>query len=301
MDIKKVPAKAIKWLGGKFGVGDDTSRQVTVWIGRRPILMTIDEFSKISAHKKDVNLAVAVRLIANSLAQLPIVIEEKLQIDGKTVWEPVDEHPAIGLFEDPTPFNDAVDIKKHIIQSLILDGNSYNIIARHRSLVVNELWPVPVGMMSPSFRKSDGLPAAFIYDPYGAKQRYPIEEILHIKLYDAATPFLGASMVTPIYEQLLGNRYAVQYNRKFFENGASVDLLFANETGIGMDEEDEDRFLKSWDDKHEGVDKSHKRGLLPPGYKPIKVSDTIRDLAYSDGIRLNREQIYAFLGIPPSE
>ncbi|MCK5018541.1 MAG: phage portal protein, partial [Candidatus Peribacteraceae bacterium] len=209
-----------KWIKDKFA---STINYVTVRIGTGTLQWPIsDEFLSPQAGKKDVNLATAIRLISDSIAGLPILVEEETIVEGKDTWETDADNPLNTLIQEPNPFHDKCDWVKHILQSLILSGNSYFF-----SFDDKELWPVPIGMMAPAISKETGKPVGYYWDPYGPKKKfYKIEEIFHIKLYDATTPFLGSSPTISVLEQMRSNKYAVGVNKNFFKNNATPGVLF---------------------------------------------------------------------------
>lgn len=297
-------AGLMQWLRSKFSSGNDGEISYrTVYIGRHPVLMPVtDEFGVSDADNRDVNVAVAFRIISESIAELPILGQKRTIANGKEAWETELDSAVSALFQRPNPFHDKTDLVCHILQSLLSDGNSYFIISGTKGIAPKlELWPSPPSMMQLAVAKKTGRPFGYIYDPYNAKVFFKLEEIWHIKLYHRDSPFLGKSPLVPALNQMRANKYAVEHNKKFFENGAEPSLLFQYENAMGYDPDEEAKFLESWKARHEGVKNSHKVGILPPGYKPVPISSTFKDMMFDTQIRLNREQIYALLGIPPGK
>lgn len=277
----------------------DVAPQRVIHIGGRPVLFQGETFQDSELDRKDVNIAVAVRAVSDSIAGLPIEIKRKILKDGEEVWENDTDHTLNELFAEPNRFNDGNQVIKHFCQSLIVTGNGYALIE------FNVTDPTGLWLMTPWMialeRDANNIPSHYLLDPYRRKIRKEIEEVLHIFLYHFTNPFEGTFPNQPIKDQVQSNRMAVLWNKNFFINGAIPDVLFEDTFSTMPNPDQQEQFMESWDDRHKGVSKAHKRGILPAGVKPHILGQSIKDMMFTEMIKLNREQIYAFFRIPPSE
>ncbi len=277
---------------------DSSVVQRVVYVGGRPIYMWTDEASESNIDRRDINVATAIQLISDALSGLPVVIQTKSP-DG---WIDAPDHPAEALLTQPNPFHSQLEIVTHIIQCLTCTGDAYFLKEKEKSVEYNRLWPVPPWMMKMLFNKTTGRPAGYLYDPTKMKIPYKLEDVFHIRWYHMSSPFTGSSPIKPAMPHLNNKDKAVKYNAKFFENGASPELVFIDKSGmVDMPPEQQDQFLKSWDARNKGTDNAHKRAVMPPGIEPMVIGSSLKDMLFGDMQKLDREQVYGFLQIPPSE
>jgi len=279
----------------------DLSPQRVIHIGGYPVLFQGEAFQDSEINQKDVNVAIAVRLISNAISGLPVKVQRQMSKEGDSVWEDDDIHELNGILRQPNPFHNLQEILCHACQSLIITGNAKYQIAIKGLGTPTAIWPHPSHMIKLIYDKGTGLPSHYLLDPNKRKIVLKMEEVIHLKLYHMLSPFDGIFPNQPVQDQVESNRYALQWNKLFFNNGAVPDLLFEDTNSLLTSQESQEQFLESWAQRHEGVKKSHKRGILPPGIKPHVLSCNIKDMAFAELIRLNREQILGFLQIPPAE
>lgn len=286
----------------KFSDGsDDESHQRIVYIGHQPVYLSTKQATSDQASSVDKNVSVGIRLMSDTICSLPINVEGRTAINGVETWENIPDHPAKKLLIHPNDFHDSDDIMRHIIQSLIQTGEAYFYFERGIS-EPTQLIPVPMLMMQLVYNKNTGMPSHFVYDPYKSKRVMQPEDVLYLRLYDASRPFEGKAAVTPIMEQILSSMHAVEINKQFFKNGALLSMLFGyDESAQAMAPEEEKNFLKSFTAAFTGSKKSNKVGLLPKGISVKQAMASMKDMMFAELIRLNREEIFSQLGIPPSE
>lgn len=282
----------------------DIVPQRIVNLGGYPIIFQGSEFySDAEMDKNDADVAKAVRITVDKLANLPIVIERKTTQDGKESWIEDTDHELNLLFEQPNPFHTNIDFLTHIVQCLLVTAKThFQKIIQIRQ--VKELWPIQPWMIKMERDKNTGHPTGFTLDPYGKKIPLKLAEVLYIQSYHMSDPFSPSFPLTPIRQEALSIYHAIGYNRRYFENGAQPDILFEDAdgmSGISDNPEKMNMFLASFDARNAGVSNSHKRGVLPPGVKANIVDNPIKDMMFDSLIKLYREQILGFFGIPPTE
>jgi len=270
-------------------------------LGGTPILIQGELHSDDNLDQTDADVAKAVRIIADKISGLPIVVERKIIQDGKETWEKDTDHQLNDLFRYINPHHDKTDFLTHICQGMIITGKSYFRLI-NTPVGVSEMWPIQPGMIRIEYDSSN-IPIGYTLDPFKKKIPLKLEEVLYIHQYHFTAPFEGVSALQPIREEALSIKYAVTQNKKFFENGAMPDILFQDEglSGIADSLEKTEQFIKSFDQRNAGVENHHKRAILPPGIKANVVTPTIKDMMFADLVKLYREQILGFLGVPPTE
>lgn len=288
---------------GRFSAYDEEVRQLVHYIGHHPVYLSTLGATEDQAGNIDKNVSVAIRLISDAICQLPIVVEQKVATPSGIAWEAVEDHPLAERLKYPNEFHDSGDFVKHIIQSLILTGVAD--LTMPKGMPGDgplALMPVPMTMMQLKYDKS-GAPSHFVFDPSRQRIRFEFDEVLHFRLYDAQNPFEGKSMVKPIMDMILSTMHAIDINKQFFKNGALLSMLFSyQDNALDWKPEDEERFLKSFRAAFTGgTSKSNKIGLIPKGLKVEQAMASMKDMMFAELIKLNREEIFSQLGIPPSE
>ena len=120
--------------------------------------------------------------------------------------------------------------------------------------------------------------------------RFEPYQILHIKYPDPNDSFVGIGVPQTIPTWIDNDNYAMEYNRKFFKNGASIGLYVQTDTNV---EANIDRIRKSFGNRHEGVENAHKTPVLPKGAKLEHTGVTHRDMDFSALTDATRDRILA--------
>src|SRR5271154_290689 len=84
--------------------------------------------------------------------------------------------------------------------------------------------------------------------------------------------------------------YLMEYNRKYFLNGAQVGLYIQTDTNV---EGNIDRIRKGWANRQEGNENAHKVPVLPKGVKLEHTGVTHKDMDFKDLTEATRDRILA--------
>jgi len=248
--------------------------------------------------RQDSNIAVAIRIISNALSWLPLYPYQKDIIDGAVEYEVDTDHPCNILIDQPNPFLSGPEMKAFIAGSLKLMGNCFLKIER-RGGDVYELWPIPPYRVTIDYDKKNGIPVGFIIDMFSTiEQRIPLEDMVHIRDINVNNPFYGMSSIKPLERLILMDMYGELFNKNFFKNGCTMSGIYAPD--IELNEDQLNMVAKSYNAKHKGVDNAFKMFFpaLPGKFWPTSIP--LKDLAFADMFRMNREKLYATMGIPPA-
>jgi phage portal protein BeeE len=112
--------------------------------------------------------------------------------------------------------------------------------------------------------KLDGV--IYTFQPY---------QILHMKYPDPNDPFVGIGIPQNVPVWIDSDNYAMEYNRKFFLNGANIGLYIETETNV---EGNIERIKRGIRDGYGGVENAHKIPLLPKGAKLEHTGVTHKDM-----------------------
>ena len=247
---------------------------------------------------KDACLATAIRVIADAVAGLPYDIMSSSLDDGKRILEPDNDHAARVLFERPNENLDEGELFQHIVQNLIAGGNAYEGLEPING-TIGEIWPVPAKPLDIAVDRQGKLFGyQFKPDGFTVKAFYPVEEMIHIKLYHAADQWFGRARLEPVERQVKSNFHMDRENSAFFEGGARYDAVF-----LPTDEMDPTQIeqMKQAVAQKRSNDQIAHGWFVPPVPGDVKaLQASMREMEFIEGLRMNREKILGMLGVPPS-
>lgn len=233
----------------------------------------------------------AVRLLASSIASLPLHGYRKTGVDDDT-HERV-ELP--GLFAKPGISGNRYAWKHRLVASLALRGNGVGwILQRDRDEYPTMIeWLNPADVTVDDFKMSG--PGSFAQPLWYYQGRLiPTQDIVHIPWFTVPGKVWGLSPIGACAMAISSGLSAQEYTRDWFDNGAVPPGKFKNtEKTIGRIESEEirDRLVNS----------IRKRKPLVYGadwdYDPITVSE--HEAKFIETLKLSASQIASIYGIPP--
>ncbi len=250
------------------------------------------------SERQDANISTAIRIISNSISWLPFYAYAREIIDGSIEDTVEIDHPANELINEPNPFLSGPELKSFTSASLKLAGNAFiriEILGQGKL----ELWPIPPWRVDIDYDKVNGIPAGFILDHFATnEQKIPTEEMIHIRDYNINNPFYGMSGIKPIERLILMDYYAEIFNKIFFKNGCTMSGIYAPD--FELQEEQLKALSKSYNAKHQGAENAFKMFFPQIAGKFYQTSVPLKDLAFGEMFRMNREKQFSVMGIPPS-
>ena len=239
-----------------------------------------------------------VRLLADSVAQLPLHLYKVAEPDGQ---EKASEHPLYKiLYREPNPEMTSFSYWEAVMTHLLLWGNSYSQIIRDGKNAVLGLYPLlPENV---EIDRTDQGELYYIYHAYtdevpGEKNRdivFRREEILHIP----GLSFNGLVGFSPIamMKNSLGTTMAVEkYGSAFFKNGAQPSGVLEH-PGVLKDPQ---KIRDNWSEVYGGAGNAHRVALLEEGmtYKPISLPP--EDSQFLSTRAFGVEEICRIFRVPP--
>jgi HK97 family phage portal protein len=202
--------------------------------------------------------------------------------------------------ESPNPMMSGSQLIDASYVFLGITGEAIHILDRNNiTEIPREIWTFHPSRFQHVPDENSGLIKGWIYTR-GTK-RIPLlpHEVLFFRYFNPDDDYRGLS---PLQAAKLGidqDYYAAQYNANFFLNSAQPGGVL--ETSENLIQEEFDRLLAQWNERHQGVAKGHQVALLEGGltYKQTGISQ--RDMEFLEGRKYNREEVMAVYKIPKSE
>jgi HK97 family phage portal protein len=114
---------------------------------------------------------------------------------------------------------------------------------------------------------------------------------------DPLATYRGMSWLTPILMEIAADRAMTKHQRKFFDNGATVNMIVKYERGTQL--KTIEAFRELFKDKHEGIENAYKTLHLAPGADPVPVGTNLKDIDFKSVRGGGETRIAAAAGVPP--
>lgn len=281
-----------------------SDRSVVAMHGQGHAPHRINQQIETMIEREDVNLAVAVRNIADAIAWLPLdVFESEVGEDGRQVLTPATEHPFVALWREPNEKHSTTDIILHLVMSWLLSGNAYLHIQRgeQRGNVLNplgdvSLWPIPSWHMFVK-RDKDGRAIGYTQNPRAWNEiNYELDEIVHFMQYNPVDPIYGRSGLEPLKRQLWTEYQAELMMLGFFMNDGTPRAVFIPEEDVGPTQSAQ---IEEFYGGRANPDDKNRLQVMPMKGELKTVTPSMKDMEFIQMRKYNRERTYAMMGLPP--
>jgi HK97 family phage portal protein len=232
----------------------------------------------------------AVNAIASEVANIQLRL---YQVQGDD-HEEATNHPLLDLLDGVNERMTGIEFKYTMMAHLELTGNFYCLLdgVTDEKTPPRALYPLNPGSVRVKLDKSS-FPYKLSHYEFtidGNIYSFQPYQILHIKYPDPSDPFVGIGVPQTIPSWIDSDNYAMEYNRKFFINGASVGLYIQTDTNV---EGNIDRIRQSFNNRQTGVENAHKTPVLPKGAKLEHTGVTQRDMDFNKLTEATRDRILA--------
>jgi HK97 family phage portal protein len=205
-------------------------------------------------------------------------------------------HAALSLWNKPNDFHSGFAFREGSNQHLELCGETFWVVNRENALSIpTSMWYVRPDRMEPVPDPDDFLVGWIYTGPNGEQVPLTLDQVILEKLPDPLDPFRGAGPVASIMANIQQQKYATEYQRNLFLNGASSGgiIQFGDASNrIRLTDREFDEFTDRWREQHQGVARAGRVGVLENGASWVPNSDqTNRDLEYGNLRQANRDEI----------
>jgi HK97 family phage portal protein len=278
-----------KGVGGKFSdIGSD-SNQFAIY---RPSVGRIDPAKALANNRGYVYAAV------NAIAREVMNIDWRLfEVTGKD-HEEQSEHAALDLLDSVNDTMTGPELKYLLSSHLDLTGNAYWYLEG----VKNDLdKPKAIYPMDPSKVRPVLDMTTWPYQLKGYKMKLENKEIvfkpyevIHFRLPDPSNMYEGVGPVQAGAEFIDNDNYAMEFNRKFFTNGARPSGFLESEMVSDVQIE---TLKLGFASMHEGIDNMNRIAVLPKGVKWVPAGANPKDMDFKNLSENMRDRILSIFGV----
>lgn len=242
--------------------------------------------------KKSGWLYVAVTRKARAFASVNLIIERKTR-QGWTV-EP--RHPLMPLLANPNPHMDMQGMMERWVQHMELAGNAvWHKITSSKGDVL-ELWPILPDQISPIPSRRDYL-AGYQFRPTPQDRiNLRVDEVVHWQYQDPASTYWGLAPIRAAAATIDSDNDAVLWNRATVRNGARpVGVVHLSDQLSEAQWTAAEAMIRA---QTSGAGNARQFLAFGGSTRVDSFGFNPTEMDFLEGRRLNREEIFAVIGVP---
>ena len=199
------------------------------------------------------------------------------------------QHAALQLWNSPNDFHSGFEFREGSNQHLELTGETFWVLNREATTFPTSMWYVRPDRMEPVPDPDDYLVGWIYSGPNGEQVPLQTSEVILEKLPDPLDPFRGAGPVASILANIDQQKYATDYQRNLFINGADPGGVITVPNKLSDAQFDE--LVDRWRESHQGVARAGRVGVLEAGAQFETGGQTNRDMEYANLRLSNRDEL----------
>jgi HK97 family phage portal protein len=239
-----------------------------------------------------------VSLLAESAATPPWKLYKKPPQDGRVRYTTGDkgsdqrtqvvQHAAIQLWNNPNSWHSGFEFREGSNQHEELTGETFWILDTEAGFPTS-MWYVRPDRMEP-VPDPDRFLVGWIYTgPDGTQVPLKDSEVILEKRPSPLDPYRGAGPVASILPNIQQQRYATEYQRNLFLNGADPGGVITVPNRLTEPQFDE--LINRWRESHRGVARAGQVGVLEDGMTWEPNAHTNKDMEYGQLRLANRDEL----------
>lgn len=239
-----------------------------------------------------------ISLLAESAASPEWHLYKKPPVDGRRRYSTADQgddqrievvqHAAIQLWNNPNDFHSRFEFNEGCQQHEELTGETFWVLDTEVGFPTS-MWYVRPDRMEPVPDPDDYLVGWIYTGPNGENVPLKVDEVILEKRPDPLDPYRGAGPVASILPNIQQQRYATEYQRNLFLNGADPGGVITVPNRLNDQQFDE--LIDRWRESHRGVARAGKVGVLEDGMTWNPSAHSNKDLEYGELRLSNRDEL----------
>jgi hypothetical protein len=237
----------------------------------------------------------SVRLIANTLASLPLIVYKGEGPDRERAWN----LPIYRLLHDqPNADQSRFDWISDIVSCIELCGNAFLQKVKDRRGQVVEMHVLDPNAVRVHRSRDTGEKQFDVQIDGKTQSGLTTSDILHIRGYSMTGSLIGISTISQ-HKHALGLALAAEeYAGRAYANDGTPGLAITIPGSLGRQQSDEMRRL--WAEGHVGLSNTRKPAILTNGATLSKVTMTPADVEVIEAMKYGVEQVARIFNIPPT-
>ena len=231
--------------------------------------------------------------IATNISQVPFILYRQR---GKDKIELEENHALYKVFLRPNPLMSASQLWEATAIWYCLRGEAIWILERSKiTEIPSEIWIFNPDRFRIITDEKSGLPIGWKYQ--GQQEiSLPLYQVVFFRAYNPYDDLRGMSPIQAAKEGIDQDYWAAQYNRAFFQNNAEPGGVIS--IPGNLTDEQYERLVKQWEERHRGAKKAHRIAILEGGAKYDRVGLSHKDMDFLEQRKWNREEIMMVFKVP---
>jgi HK97 family phage portal protein len=241
-------------------------------------------------------VATVVDRIAECIARLPFKVYQRAD-DGRLDAR---DTPFAQLLRKPNARHDPYYFWQWTVSTYLVHGEAMWLKLRGDDGRPIELWPLnPVNI---SVDRDDAGQVWYTYLPGGSvpngdAPRWPIEDVVHFKMYDPEGTMRGLSPLEPLRATVTNSDAARRAGTAMWQNGMRPSLVLKHPQTISNNALT--RLQADWASKHQGVDNWSKPAILEEGMEVEKLTLSADEAQYIQTMKYDDEKVCQRYNLSP--
>jgi len=235
----------------------------------------------------------AVRVLAESIASLPLFVYERLGDEGK---RRAPEFYLYRLLHDaPNPIQTSFEFRELMQTHLLLWGNAYAEIAYDANGRATALWPLMSRNMESITRTQDDIEYHYRL-PSGELKTLKGWQVLHLRGLGLNGLF-GLSPIALARNAIGLGQAAEKFGATFFGNGAQMAGVLKHP--MELSEPAVKSLREQWEELYSGLDKAHRIAVLEEGMEYERIGIPPDDAQFLETRKYQTTEIARIYRVPP--
>jgi len=237
--------------------------------------------------------AAAIKVIAETLANLPLFVYRKTSDGGK---EQASEHPLYDLLHsDPNRADTSYDWRLFTQSSILTHGNALNEILYTQGGAVGEIMPLMYDEVR-VFWANDKRRAYEVYSRGNSNRILLQDEVFHV-MGPSKDRLTGMSPIRECMESFGLSMAAEKFGSRFFTNDARPSVVLKHPQPLGP--EAVKNISDSWEERFKGVERSHRPAVLEEGMEIQTIGIPPEEAQFLETRKFQRSEIASIFRVPP--
>lgn len=234
-----------------------------------------------------------VNQLANAFAMVEWHLYRRTSVRDKSRRQEVLNHAFMTLWDRPNPFYTGRLFRETVQTHIDLVGEGVIVLYRVGN-VITEMWPVRPDRIEPIKHPTKFL-TGYVYRNGNEEVPLELNQVIHIRTANPSDVYRGMGPVQSLLNDIDAARYAAEWNRNFFINGAQPGGVI--KVGYRMGEREFEEFLSRWRNQHQGVANAHRVAVLENA-DWVDTKFSMEDMQFVELRNLPRELIREAFAFP---
>ena len=231
----------------------------------------------------------AIRILSESVAQLPIQLVERLPNGDKLERRDHYLHEIVSVM--PNEYMTRYNFISKVMVDLCSYGNSYVSIIRNQNARVEKLL-----MLNASDMMLKELDDKYFFEDRKTREVYDFDDLLHFKIL-SKDGIIGMSPIDTCANSISYGLALEEYGNSYFRNGAKVSGILQTDRQLSV--EAIERLRNSFEMNYTNVNQSNKTLILEEGLKFNQISLSNEASQFLASRRFSIEEICRIFSVPP--